>query len=218
MADGEGFIYVNRAAKNKKRRTNKAATPISFSDSLRRTHDMLVSSGWWESYRGERSILLRSAVVAVIEFDLWRISGAAALTEARRSVLGAQDAGEDDGDMAGTLQCLCLGLGRPTASNESRAQLCVLLDLCAELAIAATDTVLFDPAFEDNDISALHGLGLKVSNVNKKGAYAIDTPTLVFMPHCGIELYERFLRANWTGEQMRRIILVANDLFEYAER
>jgi hypothetical protein len=38
------------------------------------------------------------------------------------------------------------------------------------------------------------------------------------MPHCGIELYERFLRANWSGERLGRIVLVANDLQAYAER
>jgi hypothetical protein len=56
-------------------------------------------------------------------------------------MLDKQDTGQ--GDLHGddgrtdtdTLRCLCLGLGRPTTSDESRGQLCVLLDLCAELGI-----------------------------------------------------------------------------------
>ncbi|GAB1517647.1 hypothetical protein RhiTH_000696 [Rhizoctonia solani] len=51
----------------------------------------------------------------------------------------------------------------------------------------------------------------------QKGVHVIDTPTLVYMPHCGIGLYERFLRANWSGEGMNRIILVANDMAAYTE-
>lgn len=50
------------------------------------------------------------------------------------------------------------------------------------------------------------------------GAYAIKTPTLVFMPHCDIELYDHFLRANWSEEGMGRVILVGNDLAAYVER
>ncbi|CUA75007.1 hypothetical protein RSOLAG22IIIB_01642 [Rhizoctonia solani] len=37
------------------------------------------------------------------------------------------------------------------------------------------------------------------------------------MPHCGIGLYERFLRANWSGGGMGRIILVANAMAAYVE-
>ncbi|KAG9103688.1 hypothetical protein FRC06_008939 [Ceratobasidium sp. 370] len=129
--------------------------------------------------------------------------------------------GVDDGDRneAAVLRwkCLCLGLGRPTLSIEARAQLCLLLDLCAELEITPTDTELFDPAFEDADVAGLSDLGLRVKSENNKGAYVIDTPTLVFMPHCGIELYERFLRANWSGGALARILLVANDLQTYVE-
>ncbi|CAE6520801.1 unnamed protein product [Rhizoctonia solani] len=159
MTDQGEFNYVHRAGRNKKRRKNGPAIPISFADSLRTTREGLVSSGWWGTYRGS-----------------------------------------------------------PTKSAESRAQLCVLLDLCAELAIIGTNIEVFDPAFEEQDISALHDLGLRVLKENKKGAHVIDTPTLVYMPHCGIGLYERFLRANWSGEGMGRIILVANDMAAYVER
>lgn len=56
------------------------------------------------------------------------------------------------------------------------------------------------------------------STLSQKGHYVIDEQTLVFMPHCGVKLYERFLRANWTEEGMDRIILVGNDLRAYVER
>ncbi|KAJ1309875.1 hypothetical protein OPQ81_006638 [Rhizoctonia solani] len=108
-------------------------------------------------------------------------------------------------------------IGSPTKSAESRAQLCVLLDLCTELEIVEADVEIFDPAFEEQDILALRDLGLCVLNENKKGAHVIDMPTLVYMPHCGIGLYERFFRANWSGEGMGRIILVANDMTTYIE-
>ncbi|KAF8758648.1 SRR1 [Rhizoctonia solani] len=168
MTDPNQFHYVHRAGRSKKRRGKNASGSISLSDLLRSTREGLVSSGWWDNYRAE--------VVPVI-------------AQTRRLVLDRQhpdveQTGPDIREVG--LRSLCLGLGSPIKSAESRAQLCVLLDLCAELAI--------------------------------KGAHVIDTPTLVYMPHCGIGLYERFLRANWSGEGMNRIILVANDMAAYTER
>ncbi|KAG9096366.1 hypothetical protein FS749_008642 [Ceratobasidium sp. UAMH 11750] len=171
-------------------------TRPAFSDLVQRTRELLVSSGWWDSYRAE--------IVPGIN-------------RASRSILGNGVDDEGNEALVSRWKCLCLGLGRPTFSIEARAQLCVLLDLCAELEITPTDTELFDPAFEDADLAGLSGLGLQVESENAKGAYVIDTPTLVFMPHCAIELYERFLRANWAGGTLARILLVANDLQTYVE-
>ncbi|KAG9127654.1 hypothetical protein FRC07_011240 [Ceratobasidium sp. 392] len=202
--DGEGFVYVNRASRRGKGRGKgrmRHSTPPVFSDLLERTREQLVSSGWWNTYRAE--------IVPEIN-------------RASKSIVGSGDTEEYDGGgrneaSSSRWKCLCLGLGRPTSSIEARAQLSVLLDLCDELQITPTDTELFDPAFEDADVAGLSDLGLRVMSENKKGAYVIDTPTLVFMPHCGVELYERFLRANWSGSTLARVLLVANDLGSYAE-
>ncbi|QRW00720.1 SRR1-like protein [Ceratobasidium sp. AG-Ba] len=140
------------------------------------------------------------------------------INRASESIVGS---GDDDGEQnevaASRWKCLCLGLGRPTSSIESRAQLCLLLDLCAELNITPGDTDLFDPAFEDADVAGLNDLGLRLMSENNKGAYVINTPTLVFMPHCDVELYERFFRANWSGDALARVLLVANDLQLYID-
>ncbi|KAG8689725.1 hypothetical protein FRC09_012282 [Ceratobasidium sp. 395] len=203
--DGEGFIYVNRASRRGRSRGKgrmRNQTPIVFSDLLQRTRELLVSSGWWDNYRAE--------IVPKIN-------------RASRSIVGNGDEGDDaDRNEAASpastrWKCLCLGLGRPTLSIEARAQLCLLLDLCDELKITPTETELYDPAFEDADVAGLSDLGLRVTSENRKGAYVMTTPTLVFMPHCGVELYERFLRANWSGQTLARILLVANDLGAYAE-
>ncbi|KAJ1309874.1 hypothetical protein OPQ81_006638 [Rhizoctonia solani] len=200
MSNQGEFNYVHRAGRSKKRRgKNGLGTPISFSDSLRSTREGLMSSGWWDTYHAE-------VVPAIVQ--------------ARRSVLNKQrvNIGQMNAEACDLgLRSLCLGLGSPTKSAESRAQLCVLLDLCTELEIVEADVEIFDPAFEEQDILALRDLGLCVLNENKKGAHVIDMPTLVYMPHCGIGLYERFFRANWSGEGMGRIILVANDMTTYIE-
>jgi len=37
------------------------------------------------------------------------------------------------------------------------------------------------------------------------------------MPHCDLELYENILRANWTKERLRRLLLIGNHLGRYTE-
>jgi hypothetical protein len=36
------------------------------------------------------------------------------------------------------------------------------------------------------------------------------------MPHCELVLYERFLRANWASGTLHHVLLLGNDLREYA--
>lgn len=39
--------------------------------------------------------------------------------------------------------------------------------------------------------------------------------TLLFMPHCGVELYENILRQNWAVDGLQRLLLLGNALQEY---
>lgn len=48
--------------------------------------------------------------------------------------------------------------------------------------------------------------------------YGIEERTIVFMPHCDLQLYENLLRENWTRERLSNVVLIANRLSEYAER
>jgi hypothetical protein len=38
------------------------------------------------------------------------------------------------------------------------------------------------------------------------------------MPHCELDLYERMWHANWAADALPRILLVGNDLREYAAK
>ncbi len=48
--------------------------------------------------------------------------------------------------------------------------------------------------------------------------HRLESPTIVFMPHCDLHLYDNFFRENWCKEQLSRVVLIANRLSEYAER
>ncbi|KAK0503094.1 SRR1-domain-containing protein [Armillaria luteobubalina] len=107
------------------------------------------------------------------------------------------------------LDVLCLGLGSPCSSPNSRAQLAFLLLICKSLNIDRSRVSLYDPVFTEEDLCFFEEQKLK----EKKG-HAIDSPTLVYMPHCDMELHEDILKDNST---VRNAILICNRLGDYVE-
>ena len=49
-------------------------------------------------------------------------------------------------------------------------------------------------------------------------AYMLQEPTVAYMPHCDLQLYESLLRANWSPEQLPQLVLIANRFSEYLDR
>ncbi|KAF9036597.1 SRR1-domain-containing protein [Panaeolus papilionaceus] len=120
---------------------------------------------------------------------------------------------------------LCLGLGSPTTSHNARVQLAFLTEICQLLK--ATDAVsIYDPVFTPEDVDVLEQLHMNVLSETNTSHYELKTPTLCFMPHCDIELYEALLRTNAQRQQSRtdisgtaltNLYLVGNVLQEYIE-
>ncbi|KAI0670584.1 SRR1-domain-containing protein [Trametes maxima] len=112
---------------------------------------------------------------------------------------------------------LCLGLGSPAASRDARAQLALLLAVCDDLSIDRTRVSVYDPVFAAEDVQLLAHLRLTALPENRHANYELRSPTIVFMPHCDLHLYENILRANWTIARLPNVLLIANRLSEYAE-
>ncbi|EIM90416.1 SRR1-domain-containing protein [Stereum hirsutum FP-91666 SS1] len=112
---------------------------------------------------------------------------------------------------------LCLGLGCPTSSKEARAQLALLLEICQRNSLDLSRIFVYDPVFTDEDVKFLNGLQISVLSENKHGRYSIETPTLLFMPHCDKKLYERLLRENWTPERLSNLFMICNNFREYLD-
>ncbi|EPQ58055.1 hypothetical protein GLOTRDRAFT_119946 [Gloeophyllum trabeum ATCC 11539] len=117
----------------------------------------------------------------------------------------------------GSIPVLCLGLGSPTASENAAAQLALLLGLCDELNV---------------DITLLKGLEIQCLTENlvnasapfphfhslklvQNGRYEMDSQTLVFMPHCDVQLYEAILGQNWTIGKLPNMLFICNKFSEY---
>ncbi|KAF9818892.1 hypothetical protein IEO21_02430 [Rhodonia placenta] len=130
---------------------------------------------------------------------------------------------------------LCLGLGSPAASRDARAQLAFLLAVCDDLSLDRTHISVYDPVFTADDTRLLDALGvhrlaenracrffqrflLPYPGNSRRAGYAVDEPTIVFMPHCDLHLYENLFRENWTQARLPNLVLIANRLSEYAEK
>ncbi|KAM5539074.1 hypothetical protein V8D89_007297 [Ganoderma adspersum] len=115
-----------------------------------------------------------------------------------------------------TPNVLCLGLGSPSSSRDARAQLAFLLTVCDDLRITRTNVSVFDPVFTDQDNQLFTQLGLTVLPENRMAHHRLESPTIAFMPHCDLHLYDNLFRENWSREQLPRVLLIANRLSEYA--
>ncbi|KAI0721566.1 SRR1-domain-containing protein [Cerioporus squamosus] len=117
-----------------------------------------------------------------------------------------------------TPDVLCLGLGSPSSSRDARAQLAFLLAACDDLRIDRTKVSVFDPVLTEQDLQLLAQRGLTPIPENRTARHALESPTIAFMPHCDLHLYENLLRENWSRERLPNVLLIANPLSEYAER
>ncbi|KAF4603921.1 hypothetical protein EYR40_001095 [Pleurotus pulmonarius] len=112
---------------------------------------------------------------------------------------------------------VCLGLGSPSSSRDAIAQLGFLLQLCHCCNISPEKVSLYDPVFTEADKELFVAYQFDVLSENRNGDYPAEGPTLFFMPHCDLSLYENILRANWTPQRLEHLVLVANNLSDYIQ-
>ncbi|KAF4576847.1 hypothetical protein EYR36_004827 [Pleurotus pulmonarius] len=112
---------------------------------------------------------------------------------------------------------VCLGLGSPSSSRDAIAQLGFLLQLCHCCNTSPEKVSLYDPVFTEADKELFVAYQFDVLSENRNGDYPAEGPTLFFMPHCDLSLYENILRANWTPQRLEHLVLVANNLSDYIQ-
>uniref|UniRef100_UPI00359017E1 SRR1-like protein isoform X2 n=1 Tax=Myxine glutinosa TaxID=7769 RepID=UPI00359017E1 len=101
----------------------------------------------------------------------------------------------------------CRGLGPFASCYHARCQLAFLLLLEAELK---APTSVFDPIFSTVECETLCRLGFHLIPMNKEGRHPISGPTLAVLVHCGKALCNNFLWANWSPNNLARILLLSN--------
>ncbi|KAI9079078.1 hypothetical protein K1719_038917 [Acacia pycnantha] len=69
---------------------------------------------------------------------------------------------------------------------------------------------VFDPILTSPEIKALESLGCSVLNHDEEGRRQALQPTMFFMPHCDINLFNNLLEANWEPNLLRNVIIFGN--------
>lgn len=65
--------------------------------------------------------------------------------------------------------------------------------------------------------SVMYDTVRQVSILFQDRKHGVERPTILYMPHCDLKLYENIIGANWSEEQLARIIFVANRFSDYTD-
>lgn len=102
---------------------------------------------------------------------------------------------------------VCFGLGQLSCSRIAKYQGALLLIL-KDYYKAPTE--VYDPIFSTVDAGVLEEFGIKVLRRNEEGKRKTEGITLFFLPHCGKELYNNLLWANWNASSLPFCVIIGN--------
>eukprot|EP01112_Ceratiomyxa_fruticulosa_P023252 TRINITY_DN8812_c0_g1_i1.p1 TRINITY_DN8812_c0_g1~~TRINITY_DN8812_c0_g1_i1.p1 ORF type:complete len:384 (-),score=91.09 TRINITY_DN8812_c0_g1_i1:95-1246(-) len=131
-------------------------------------------------------------------------------------------------------EIVCYGIGNFSFSKKSLHQLCFVLLLSQQLSAAHVQLLLFDPVFTEIEKDVLTKLDCALIMENEEGKRRIQPSphsvldsekvaerkegVLFYMPHCGKQLYNNLLWANWERDNIDRVVIFGNSFSNYALR
>ncbi|KAI9074173.1 hypothetical protein K1719_043854 [Acacia pycnantha] len=77
---------------------------------------------------------------------------------------------------------------------------------------------VFDPVLSEIEIQVLKSFGCTVLSINEEGKRQALKPTMFFMPHCELDLYNNLLEANWKPDLLSNVIIFGNSLDRYIKQ
>ncbi|XP_031384396.1 protein SENSITIVITY TO RED LIGHT REDUCED 1 isoform X2 [Punica granatum] len=112
------------------------------------------------------------------------------------------------------MQMVVYGIGSIESYEPPRLQLSLALLMKRKFSWIGRVEV-FDPVLSATESRVLESLGCLVLSINEQGRRNAMKPTLFFMPHCEVELYDNLLQANWRADSLQRIALFGNSFETY---
>ncbi|RLN28140.1 SRR1-like protein [Panicum miliaceum] len=109
-----------------------------------------------------------------------------------------------------------LGVGSFESSPAARLQLALAALLRRDFLPYAASADLFDPVLSAVECAAAAELGFSVPSIDDGCRLHVEEPTLFYMPHCEVLLYDALLAANWESPaQLRRVCVLGNSFRRY---
>jgi len=111
-------------------------------------------------------------------------------------------------------QMVLYGLGSIENSEASRLQLALAV-LMKKDSDWISEIEIYDPVLSPIDREVINCLGFTCLSHNEYARRTAEAPTLFYMPHCPMHLYNNVLHANWTADNLNRIVVLGNPLSAY---
>ena len=84
---------------------------------------------------------------------------------------------------------VCYGVGNFGHMPQARFQFAMLQVLATTLEVPPSDVYVYDPCFTRAELAVLAAAGHTAIGVNEECKRAVDSPTLFYMVHCGLDMY-----------------------------
>ncbi|XP_020276426.1 protein SENSITIVITY TO RED LIGHT REDUCED 1 [Asparagus officinalis] len=107
------------------------------------------------------------------------------------------------------------GIGSIDSYETPRLQLSLALLILDRLKPQISSIEVFDPIISTAEQAVIEQLGVAVMGVDERGRREVKVPTLFFMPHCEVQLYDNLLDANWGCENLNKMVILGNSFGEY---
>lgn len=107
------------------------------------------------------------------------------------------------------------GIGSIDSFETPRLQFSLALVLHEQLKRQISSVEVFDPIISATERATMEELGVTVMEIDERGRREVKAPTLFFMPHCEVQLYDNLLNANWGCESLNKMVILGNSFGEY---
>jgi hypothetical protein len=91
------------------------------------------------------------------------------------------------------------------------------ITLFVDTFLSRPDTQVYDPVFTVHERVVAEEAGMTLPREHTVAKRRATGPTVFFMPHCGKELYDNLLWANWDKDSLANVVIVGNSFAHYAE-
>ena len=83
------------------------------------------------------------------------------------------------------------------------------------LLLQVGSVLVYDPVLSEDELMVVESFGCLRIPVNESCRRAVSHPTLFFMLHCDMAMYNNLLGANWGREGLLRVAILGNPLSFY---
>ncbi|WOL06898.1 hypothetical protein Cni_G15632 [Canna indica] len=118
---------------------------------------------------------------------------------------------------AAEMRMVVYGVGSVESHESSRLQLALAVLLRRDIGLPVPSLEVFDPVLSATECAVVAALGGMVVPVDERGRREVSAPTLFYMPHCEVVLYDGLLEANWRPSCLNRMVVLGNSFSVYEQ-